>query len=803
MYLIRGVFVQKSICLSRHVYQAKRFSGHEIGTSFCGKKPGKRLRRILSVIAFISLIPFSLSSEIQFTDFTLSGSANLLFSANATFPGFGMYKTLFLSSIKDKKTSQLTFFPEEIHYSSGSGVLQIQNRYGVFRSDSDLKNFLPLPIFPAFVNGYEIEQGKISPVKTSPDGKYLIYYKPASSAYGTLMLYDVGNNREIIVSEKVPLSLGNPPVMWSSNSRNFIYSKSYKLYYFSIDHLEKNRVLAENYRNVADGFLSNVQWDSFGNLYYISGTLVFKIQNAELFTRALYSGTVPIGSIVGKIPFEFQPNVDRFWISPDGTKIVLNKSQQSVFFFYLIQRDYSANGAIKSLPHLYLPRSVALTKVLWSGADQITLFTEGMEKGAKVHFIFRLIVPADGMVQSFTQTQDRGVSDLVLSDGENKILLIKTDRVEIFDYITWKKESEIIFPSPLHALWRSKTEIIIAGANTIELCDTTKKTSTMLALSQPGESGFSADGTTIMTRRGDKVYSTGLTRTAWQTAAAYNVGEPASATADFRVYLETIERGNYKNMLMIRDLKGMATAPLFPYRTYAYEDYPKTEEAIDYTYFNHGSRIRRREVAIVFNAVYSTEGLSTILTILKDYGIKSTFFVNGEFIRRYPDAVKEIADSGHDTGSLFYAYFNMTDSQSAVDTDFIKKGLARNEDEYFQATGKELSLFWHAPYYFINSTIIDASRQMNYAYVGRDVDSLDWVGKTDITVSAGSYLSAPELVERIISLKKPGSIISIELGVSVNNRDDFLFQYLDILINALTRLGYDIVPVSALIEHSK
>ena len=77
--------------------------------------------------------------------------------------------------------------------------------------------------------------------------------------------------------------------------------------------------------------------------------------------------------------------------------------------------------------------------------------------------------------------------------------------------------------------------------------------------------------------------------------------------------------------------------------------------------------------------------------------------MNGEFIRRYPDAVREIADSGHEVGSLFYAYFNMTDARFTVDSDFVKSGLARNEDDYYAATGRELSLLWHAPYYIVNS----------------------------------------------------------------------------------------------------
>jgi peptidoglycan/xylan/chitin deacetylase (PgdA/CDA1 family)/WD40 repeat protein len=742
-------------------------------------------------------------ADIRFTDVSLGNTGSLLFHAETESPGFGSYRTLFLTDIKTKQTTQFTYFPEEIAFVPGMGSLQIQNRFGVFRSDSGLKTFTALSIFPAFVNGYQIEEGKITPVKTSPDGRYLVYFKPTSGAFGALMLYNAGENKEIQVSAKVPLSLKSPPVTWSPNSRTFVYSKDFKLYYFSIDHLEKNRVISEAYRQVADGLLSSVQWDALGNLYYISKNLVFKIDSTELFTRGLYSGSVQIGSVVGKIAFTFEPNIDRFWLAPDGRKLILNKASQSVFFLYLTRNDEPADQSVQSLPHLSLPRSVALAKVIWSSADQITLLAEGMEKGARIRYIFRLAVPQAGAIAGFAQTTDQGVTDVVLSDDEKSVLLVKADRVEVLDYSGWRKTADIPFAAPLHALWKSTTEVVVAGERTVELYDLDKKTSSLIALSQAGASGFTADGQGLMTRSGDKAFVTAAAQAAWSPAPTFNVNEAATANADYRVFAQNVERSTYQNMLMVRDLKGLATAPLFEYKTFAYEQYPTAEDQTDPAYFNHGSRLRRREVALVLNGVYSAEGIAQVLTTLKDYGVKATFFLNGEFIRRFPDACCEIAASGHETGSLFYAFFNMTDARFTVDTEFIKKGLARNEDEYFKATGKELTLLWHAPYYFTSSSIIEASRQMNYAYVGSDVDSLDWVGKSDATVSAGSYFSAAELVEKILASKKPGSIIPIELGVDVNDRDDYLYQYLDILINALTRLGYDIVPVSQLIEHAR
>jgi len=219
--------------------------------------------------------------------------------------------------------------------------------------------------------------------------------------------------------------------------------------------------------------------------------------------------------------------------------------------------------------------------------------------------------------------------------------------------------------------------------------------------------------------------------------------------------------------------------------------------------FDHGSRIRRRELSLAFNVVDSVEGLPIVLSTLESYGLRCTFFVNGEAIRSYPDAVREIAGSGHEVGSLFSIHFNMTDSRFKLDREFIKRGLAQNEDEYHQATGKELSLLWHAPYYFVNSDIVQVSREMNYTYVGRDVDPLDWVTREMSLTTENIYLSSSRLVERIIDKKKPGSIVPILVGVPETGREDYFFQRLDLLVDGLIKRGYEIVPVSTLIEHAE
>ena len=280
----------------------------------------------------------SVFAEIMFSDLKLARQNQLLFKAKAEFPGFGSYDTLFVSDLSKKSITQLTFFPEKVMLLNNKSILQFQNRFGIFRTDSTLKNIQVVKIFPAFMHGYEIESGKISPVKASPDGNYIVYINPTTSAFGNLMLYDFENNKEWLVCKDIELDLYSPPVEWSSDSKYFVYSKEYKIYYYSIEQLRKNRVIAENYRNIAEGTIANIHWDNFGCLYYIYDTLVYRLVGREFFTRALYINFLKLGTIVGRIPFPFEPNFDSFSISPDGKKILLNKGGKNIFLYLLKKR---------------------------------------------------------------------------------------------------------------------------------------------------------------------------------------------------------------------------------------------------------------------------------------------------------------------------------------------------------------------------------------------------------------------------------------------------------------------------------
>jgi hypothetical protein len=80
---------------------------------------------------------------------------------------------------------------------------------------------------------------------------------------------------------------------------------------------------------------------------------------------------------------------------------------------------------------------------------------------------------------------------------------------------------------------------------------------------------------------------------------------------------------------------------------------------------------------------------------------------------------------------------------------------------------------------------------------------MDWISRGDSRRLALAQLSAGDMIDRIVEAKRPGSVIPLRLGILSGGRPDYLFLRLDVLLDALVRSGYTVVPVSTLMEHAK
>ncbi len=739
----------------------------------------------------------ALYAEVEFKSPIFGKNDNVLFTAELDVPGYGSYSTLFNVALEGKKLEQLTVFPEEAVMLDGGRTLQLRNRYGLFRTSGDFKSIDILDSFPGFVDGKQIKTGKMYPSHPSPDGQYLAYLKPVSYGYGNLILYNVQSGKETMISENLDLSYSTEIVLWSPDSDFFVYSKGGNVYYYSLEQFYKGKTLAEEFRKIGKGMISNIRWSAGKELFYLSDSIIYRIISAQLFTTSLYGELMETGEIAGKIPFSFDPSSDSFYVSPDGEKIIFNKAGSNIFLYFLKNSDYLSTGDVVSLPYLYLPKNTRLKKVVWPENDVVTFLTTSIEGGEQKNSVFRFDLRYSDKPLEFKRIPEADVVDIEISLDDNKIAVLHSDGVTIKDYRTWTSADNFKYDSPLKAFWIDDEQMLITGRYSTEKYNLITKKSDILAVSQADSSGYTKDGSVFASTNGNLFIRND---SGWKRVFSIDQAAPVSVSEKYRAYTQPLSSGPYANMIMLRKLDSFGTESLFPYPETRYEAFPAKEEEVDLTNFTHGSRIRRREISLVFNAVDSAEGLTEVLRILDDYDVKATFFVNGNFMRHNPEAVQELAMSPHEVGSLFYAYFNLTDARYRLDKEFIKRGLARNEDDYYALTGKELALLWHAPYYVVNTDIISASVEMNYTYVNRDIDPLEWVwGMKDY---GGNSLSVPQMVEKIMSRKQPGSIIPIQLG-ELREGSAALYSNLDLLLNNLIELGYSIVPVSVLMDRAQ
>jgi peptidoglycan/xylan/chitin deacetylase (PgdA/CDA1 family) len=287
----------------------------------------------------------------------------------------------------------------------------------------------------------------------------------------------------------------------------------------------------------------------------------------------------------------------------------------------------------------------------------------------------------------------------------------------------------------------------------------------------------------------------------WVQIAEPRLRKASQVSGRYRVFLESQAGFPYENIPMIRNTASIGTAALLP-RPFFVEERPAGAVADNETagVFAHGLKAGPREVALCFDLYSDDTGLIPALEALNRFGVKATFFLNGDFIRRHPDAAVSIAESGHEAASMFYAAIDFSDTRYQIDADYVARGLARNEDEYFRVTGEELALLWHPPFYRASAEIADAALRAGYLTLGRSVDPMDWMSQDEALRLGINRLSPPDLIERIMEEKGPGSIIPIRLGQQSGSGNDYLFLYIDLLLDALVRSGYSVVPVSTLVK---
>lgn len=181
--------------------------------------------------------------------------------------------------------------------------------------------------------------------------------------------------------------------------------------------------------------------------------------------------------------------------------------------------------------------------------------------------------------------------------------------------------------------------------------------------------------------------------------------------------------------------------------------------------------------AISFDAAWGNEDTDELIRILDEYKIKTTFFVVGSWVDKFPESVKALSDAGHEIMNHSDTHPHMT----KISEDAMKSELENCDTKIQKITGVRPTLF-RPPYGDYNSDVIQKTDECNHYTIQWSVDSLDW-----------KDLSAAQITERVTSNIHPGAIVLFHNAAK--NTPEALPQILDTLISD----GYKIVPVSKLI----
>ncbi|NLL70242.1 MAG: polysaccharide deacetylase family protein [Epulopiscium sp.] len=186
-----------------------------------------------------------------------------------------------------------------------------------------------------------------------------------------------------------------------------------------------------------------------------------------------------------------------------------------------------------------------------------------------------------------------------------------------------------------------------------------------------------------------------------------------------------------------------------------------------------------KKIAISFDAAWGADDTDDLLRILEKHNVKTTFFLVGDWVKRYPEEVKRIAATGHEIG-------NHSDTHPHVgkmSKDAIKKEIMAAHQRVKEVTGIDMNLF-RPPYGEYNNTVIEAAEECGYYTIQWDVDSLDW-----------KEYGVDPLIRQVLDHKHLGSG-SIVL---FHNNAKYTKDALDSILQGLKDKGFEIVPVSQLI----
>ena len=184
-----------------------------------------------------------------------------------------------------------------------------------------------------------------------------------------------------------------------------------------------------------------------------------------------------------------------------------------------------------------------------------------------------------------------------------------------------------------------------------------------------------------------------------------------------------------------------------------------------------------KKVALTLNCAWNDSDIDSILQTLKDNDCKVTFFMVGDWVKKYPEAAKKIKDAGHEIGT----HSNTHPHANNLDYEKNASELRESAKIIKETTGVDIKLY-RTPYGEYNDTVIKVANENGYIPIQWSLDTLDY-----------TKLTGEQMWDRLKNKLTSGDIILMHNGT------EHTADSLDMIIKNIKNTGFDVVRVSDII----
>lgn len=184
-------------------------------------------------------------------------------------------------------------------------------------------------------------------------------------------------------------------------------------------------------------------------------------------------------------------------------------------------------------------------------------------------------------------------------------------------------------------------------------------------------------------------------------------------------------------------------------------------------------------VAFLINVAWGNEYIPKMLELLKKYHVQATFFLEGRWVKNYPDMAKMIVDAGQEIGNHSYSHPDL----KTMSNQAIRRELEKTNEVIEATTGVKCK--WFAPPSgSYRDDVVKIAYDLRMRTIMWSVDTIDW-----------QKPSPSVIVERVTSKLHPGAMILMHPTLSTA-------EALEPLIIAIQQ-KYEIGNVSMLLDEKR